>query len=202
MSDQALTKEERILEAAIIEFAQKGYKKASTNSIVRDAGVSKGLLFHYYISKKELYITVHQHILDVFRNELYDGVNFADRDVFHRLSATTVQKISSYIQHPEFMAFLEKLTQVKEKEIKQRCQIQSEHEQMIIYNKLFSNIDYFLFDEKVNIEKTLNVVRWTIDRISQEWFADNDNQFKEDAFGELEKDIEEYIDLFRDVFYK
>ncbi len=202
MSENPLTKEERILQSAISEFAEKGYKKASTNSIVNNAGVSKGLLFHYYISKKELFITVHQHILDVFRNELYEGVNFADRDVFHRSSATTVQKISSYIQHPEFMAFLEQLTHVKDKEIKQRCQVQVEHEQMVVYNKLFSNIDYFLFNEKVNIEKTLNVVRWTIDRISQEWFRANDNQFKEDSFGELENDIEEYIDLFRDVFYK
>ena len=36
----------RILEAALVEFADKGYKKASTNTIVRETGVSKGLLFH------------------------------------------------------------------------------------------------------------------------------------------------------------
>ena len=48
-------RKDRILEAALIEFADKGYKKASTNTIVREAGVSKGLLFHYYKSKKDLY---------------------------------------------------------------------------------------------------------------------------------------------------
>lgn len=202
MSEDLATKETRILVSALEEFAEKGYKKASTNSIVKDANVSKGLLFHYYTSKKELYITVHKHIMDVFRKELYDGVNFADRDVFHRLSATTVQKIASYIHHPEFMRFLEKLNDCKDKEIQKRCLIQAEHEQKVVFNKLFSNIDYFLFNEKVNIDKTLNIVRWTIDRISLEWFKQNNHSYQEDSFGQLESEIEEYIDLLRDVFYK
>ena len=88
----------RILEAALVEFAEKGYRKASTNTIVREAEVSKGLLFHYYISKKELYITIYQNIIDIFNRELFEGVNFADRDVFNRLSASTVQKIYSYFR--------------------------------------------------------------------------------------------------------
>jgi AcrR family transcriptional regulator len=38
-------KQDRILNAAIKEFALKGYKNASTNEIVREAEISKGLLF-------------------------------------------------------------------------------------------------------------------------------------------------------------
>lgn len=41
-------KQNRILNAAINEFAEKGYENASTNEIVKDAGISKGLLFHYF----------------------------------------------------------------------------------------------------------------------------------------------------------
>ena len=45
-------KRQRILDAAIREFAEHGYDKASTNSIVKEAGIAKGLLFHYFGSKK------------------------------------------------------------------------------------------------------------------------------------------------------
>lgn len=45
----------RILLSALREFAENGYAKASTNAIVREARTSKGLLFHYYGSKKDLY---------------------------------------------------------------------------------------------------------------------------------------------------
>lgn len=46
----------RILMSAIREFAESGYTKASTNAIVRNARASKGLLFHHYGSKKDLYL--------------------------------------------------------------------------------------------------------------------------------------------------
>ena len=41
-----LEKQDRIINAAIKEFAQKGYDKASTNEIVKEAGISKGLLYN------------------------------------------------------------------------------------------------------------------------------------------------------------
>ena len=40
-------KKQKIINASIEEFS-KGYSLASTNEIVRKAGVSKGLLFHYF----------------------------------------------------------------------------------------------------------------------------------------------------------
>ena len=39
-------KRDRILNAAMKEF-RYGYVKASTDIIVKEAGISKGLLFHY-----------------------------------------------------------------------------------------------------------------------------------------------------------
>jgi Transcriptional regulator len=49
------SKEEAILTAAIDEFAEKGFDQASTNHIAKRAGVSKGLIFHYYDSKEKLF---------------------------------------------------------------------------------------------------------------------------------------------------
>lgn len=45
----------RILEIALEEFNQLGYKGTSTRRITEIAGVSSGLLFHYFPSKQSLY---------------------------------------------------------------------------------------------------------------------------------------------------
>ena len=42
---------EQIIDAAILEFAEKGYEKASMGSIAARAGLSKGGLYHHFASK-------------------------------------------------------------------------------------------------------------------------------------------------------
>lgn len=48
-------KQDRIINAALEIFAQNGYHHASTDTIVKNAGISKGLLFHYFGSKIDLF---------------------------------------------------------------------------------------------------------------------------------------------------
>jgi TetR/AcrR family transcriptional regulator len=56
-------KRERIIEAALQEFL-KGYMAASTDAIVKEAGISKGLLFHYFGSKRGLFLFLIKYALD------------------------------------------------------------------------------------------------------------------------------------------
>jgi len=48
-------KRDRVLQAALQEFAANGYRNASMNSIVKKAGISKGSLFWYFRSKDFLF---------------------------------------------------------------------------------------------------------------------------------------------------
>jgi len=61
-------KREQILNAAINEFAQKDYKNASTNEIVKKAGISKGLIFHYFKNKKQLYIFLYDYLIEIIES--------------------------------------------------------------------------------------------------------------------------------------
>lgn len=54
-------KQQRILEAVLKEFATQGYDKASTNRIVQEAGIAKGMLFYYFKNKQELFRYALQH---------------------------------------------------------------------------------------------------------------------------------------------
>ena len=67
---------ERILNVAIEEFAQNGYKAASTNVICKKANISKGLLYHYYNSKENIYLTVVRHVIDSFKRNI--AINIKD----------------------------------------------------------------------------------------------------------------------------
>ena len=44
-------KQEKVFQAAVSEFASKGYKNASMNSLVKTAGISKGSLFQVLSDK-------------------------------------------------------------------------------------------------------------------------------------------------------
>ncbi len=53
--DLKIDKQNRIINAALKIFARSGFQHASTDEIVSEADISKGLLFHYFISKAGLY---------------------------------------------------------------------------------------------------------------------------------------------------
>jgi len=192
----------RILEAALNEFSEKGYKKASTNTIVREAQVSKGLLFHYFISKKELYIYICNAATDTITEELMEEVNFADRDVLNRLHQSTFTKIESYNKHPKFVKLFESVEQVEDAEIVERVTSKSLEVSNATFEAIFKNIDYYQFKDRLNVDRCLDVVKWTIDKIGFDWKQKYKGITTNENYEELKMDITNYLDLFRDAFYR
>ena len=61
---------ESILKAAQAEFARNGYEQASLNTIIRDAGISKGSLYYYFEDKTDLYLAVIENVIDELFREM------------------------------------------------------------------------------------------------------------------------------------
>lgn len=59
-----------ILETATEEFASKGYEKANINVIAKNAGISIGLMYKYFATKEDLYVTCVQHGMSILDNAL------------------------------------------------------------------------------------------------------------------------------------
>lgn len=53
---------EKILESALNLFVQQGFS-ATTGSITKDAGVSAGILFHYFPTKKDLIVNLYARVI-------------------------------------------------------------------------------------------------------------------------------------------
>lgn len=61
---------QHILSACIDEFAERGYRGASTERMAQAAGISKGLLFYHFKNKKNLYLYLLDHTVKVMRERL------------------------------------------------------------------------------------------------------------------------------------
>lgn len=46
----------KIVESALREFSKNGYRGSSVNDICQNGGVSKGIVYHYFDTKEELYL--------------------------------------------------------------------------------------------------------------------------------------------------
>lgn len=67
------SRREKILDVGIDEFAQNGYEKANINVIAQKAGISIGLMYKYFSTKEDLFITCVNHgmeILDATLNSI------------------------------------------------------------------------------------------------------------------------------------
>lgn len=61
-----------ILEVGIEEFSSKGYENANINVIAKRAGISIGLMYKYFATKEDLFITCLRHGMDILEKALYD----------------------------------------------------------------------------------------------------------------------------------
>ncbi|MEG0313666.1 MAG: TetR/AcrR family transcriptional regulator [Erysipelotrichaceae bacterium] len=80
-TEKALSSKDKILKAAIIEFSKHSYELASLNNICNDNNISKGLIYHYYNNKEDLYLACVKVCYDNFQNFIslntYDFSNFS-----------------------------------------------------------------------------------------------------------------------------
>lgn len=88
-----LTKE-RIINAAIVEFGNKSYEEASINTICKDNNISKGLIYHNYKDKDDLYLSVVKIVYKSMK-ENFDELNVKSNDI-NELIAVFMEEREAY----------------------------------------------------------------------------------------------------------
>ncbi|WP_042500531.1 TetR/AcrR family transcriptional regulator [Thermaerobacter marianensis] len=92
---------ERILDAAVAEFADRGYVRASLSRIAQRAGVAKGLVLYYFGSKDDLYRAAVDRALQPVEAALEEATPDLPRDLFERLRRLGAIKLKVYRDHPD-----------------------------------------------------------------------------------------------------
>lgn len=62
----------KILEVGIKEFSSKGYENANINVIAKNAGISVGLMYKYFATKEDLFVTCLKYGMNILEKALYD----------------------------------------------------------------------------------------------------------------------------------
>lgn len=91
-----------ILRAAVSEFAEQGYQRASVNNIVRTLAIAKGSLYQYFDNKEALFLHVFDHFRDTVKQHVRQAVSAATTDLFQAARAVLLAGIDFIDRHPEY----------------------------------------------------------------------------------------------------
>lgn len=101
-------KQDRMINAALKIFASAGYEHASTDDIVREAKVSKGLLFHYFISKLGLYTFLYDYTTRYEQLEYSTNIGKEETDYFGLRARILHAQASCMRNYPYLPLFIDR----------------------------------------------------------------------------------------------
>jgi TetR/AcrR family transcriptional regulator len=185
------------------EFSQKGFKNASTDTIVREAAISKGALFHYFKNKKDLFMYLYDYSLDILKDEILTKINFDEKDIFNRRRQALELKIEVLRMHPELYEFLGTAYLEDSTEVKGDLDSRNKGLMATAHAKLYEGIDFSKFKEDVDIKRAIEIISWTIEGfVNKETAKIKNIPLHEINYDEMLKEIDKYLEMLKKSFYK
>ncbi|MFD1396342.1 TetR/AcrR family transcriptional regulator [Kroppenstedtia eburnea] len=195
-------KRQRILNATMQEFAEKGFAQASTNEIVKQAKIGKGMLFYYFKNKQTLYDYVVDYALKIVDEQFVQKIDMDNRDFIDRMHDLAKKKLACYHAHPHvftFLAsvFLNEMTLLKEDLHERILTLQQR-----VQGRLYDNIDLTLFREDIDVEKALQLIQWAIEGYQQQLIQ----TFQAESITKMDllpywEEFDEYLAVLKTSFY-
>ncbi len=188
-------KQDRIINASLKVFAEKGYKHASTDIIVEEAGISKGLLFHYFISKLGLYTFLFNYSVRFMSLEL-STVNKDKNDFFVLIKQVETAKLQVLKNYPYMQQFIES---TKYEDVKEALLSIEEKKNALIESKetIMDTADLSRLKPEVDVEKLKRMIEFIIQGMMKESFSEG--YFHPDMMYE---EINSYMDMLQKLTYK
>jgi len=199
-------KRQAILDAAMDEFAENGYEKASTNRIVRGAGISKGMLFYYFNSKEELFQDLVAHAYAVVRKDLLQPLDGMSGDFIERLRQLAERKLRTYAENPHIIRFLGAIFLERNSgHLPPPLLEELNAAYALSRTKLYADIDTSLFRADVPPEHCIQLIRWCLEGYEREMealIAQQGMSQDPGVYTPLFGDYYGYLDSLKMVFYQ
>ena len=200
-------KQERIIKAAMKEFTA-GYKKASTDNIVKAAGISKGILFHYFGTKEKLHNYLIDYAIHIVQEEFLNLFTPVQKDILESVWQLSLLKRDLSLHFPDIFDFIaaaymdktivnETVTNNLQKFWSKQAQFQA---------SVYQNVDTSLFKEEVDPTTAIKIITWTLDGFGQSKThlaqGENVGETLRDSYGLFLEELQEILDTLRRCFYK
>ena len=190
-------KQKNFQDAALSTFAKMGYKKASMNDIAMAAGISKGLVFHYFGNKKALYLYLIEFSGNIVLREMNRRFDKSISDFFDRIRLATEIKMSLIRQHPALLAFLGSVYYETDKEVADNIKSILAQSEEIRDSLAFDGMDASKFKEGIDPQLVVNILL----KFSEGYVSGAPNTAVLD-FDQLRSEFEACLILMRNNFYK
>src|SRR5690625_3421272 len=161
-------KQDTIINAALKEFTENGFEKASTNKIVKKAGIGKGTLFYYFNNKKDLFVFLIEYCLKIIRESFFNRIDTTERVLIERWKKVSLIKLDYLKQYPNAMNFITRAVVQEEEHLNEVLKEQIAILQADAEEILYRNIDYSLFRKDVNPERAMKLIQWVFSGYEEE----------------------------------
>lgn len=195
---------EQIILFALQEFAEKGYEQTSTNTICKKAGVSKGLLFHYFESKKGLYLYVLDRCIDKYKEIIERIMPKLSEDIVERISQIMQMKIKIFAEDPlsysvVFEAFFD-IPEGLSQEIKIRYSTFNDENM----SKMYSGLDFGVFRPEIDHQKALELIFLVTDGLTEKYIKTYTATKDRSIFNieHISSELMVYIEMLKKGIYK
>ena len=163
-------KQDRIINAGLKVFAKHGYRHATTDDIVKEAGISKGLLFHYFTNKVGAYVFLMDYSVRFLLLELSQAVKKDTDNYFELLKQIETGKLQVLKNYPYMQAFLDKAFEEICLEALEECEIQKEVYRAKL-EEYYAQVRNQKFKYNVTMEQMQGLFRHLISGITAESIA-------------------------------
>ena len=196
-------KKKIILNACIHEFAEKGYEQASTNMIVKEAGISKGILFHYFKNKRGLFLYVVDYCFRTLIEE-YDQYPLRQMgDIFQRLSEVSVIKLKLTHENPEKSKIIMEALVNSPEDIRAEIELKYSRLSSEYMSAFFQEIDYSKFRSGVNPSKSIEILMLFLKALGDKYMKDYQGKEQEmlQNYDKLMEEYNEYMEILKYGMY-
>ncbi len=184
-------KQDRMINAALKMFALHGYRHARTDDIVREAAISKGLLFHYFENKLGVYSFVYDYSVRYMTLELGTAVDEKEHDMFELIRQVETARLHALRGYPWMQQFLNR--SLSEDVSEALLAVEERRAEMLdVYDAIRGQADFGALPPGVDGEKLWKMLDLTIKGLMSERFLDA--SFQPDM---LFAEIEGYLDMVR-----
>lgn len=92
----------RIIDSALNEFSEQGYGASSINTICAGKGISKGIIYHYFNSKDDLFLACVEECFCLLTEYLSKKMQVADGNIEKQLEEYFAVRLAFFTEYPVY----------------------------------------------------------------------------------------------------
>lgn len=194
---------EEIINAALKEFATKGFDDASTNVIAKEAGISKSLMFHYVNNKRDFFLFLYDYCLEIIKKEYFDLIDLSEEDIFERLRQAYLLKVKILKKYPWIFDFSKVVVYTDSESVNYEL---TERKKKLEENSLlnfYGDIDISKFRNNLDVEKSKQLIYWAVGGYANQILEEmrNNKNYNVD-YEKIGIEFDGYLNELRKSFYK